>query len=65
MRADAGLTVYVIGSKRAMANAGPIPGRTPTRVPRNVPRSPKPRLLRVSALAKPSIKELKLLIRDP
>jgi hypothetical protein len=65
MSADAGLTVYVIGSKSAIARAGPIPGRTPTRVPRKVPSNPKPRLLRVRALANPSISELKLLIRDP
>ena len=53
MRAEAGLTVYVIGNKSAIASAGPIPGRTPTRVPRKVPSNPKPRLVRVSALAKP------------
>jgi hypothetical protein len=65
MRADAGLTVYVIGSRSAMASAGPMPGRTPTRVPRKVPSKPKPKLLRVRALAKPSISELTLSIRAP
>lgn len=33
MSAEAGLTVYVIGNRSAIANAGPIPGSTPTRVP--------------------------------
>jgi hypothetical protein len=61
--ADAGLTVYVIGSNNAIASAGPMPGSTPTSVPRNVPSKPKPRLLSVSALAKPSKREFRLLIR--
>jgi hypothetical protein len=65
INADAGLTVYVIGRSKAIARAGPIPGSTPTSVPRKVPSKPKPKLLKVSALANPSINELKLFIKAP
>jgi hypothetical protein len=65
MSADDGLTVYVIGSKSAMASAGPIPGRTPTSVPSKVPRSPNPKFVSVRALAKPSISEFTLFIAAP
>jgi hypothetical protein len=53
IRAEAGLTVYVIGKSKAIAKAGPMPGRTPTSVPRTVPSNPNIRLLRVRAPAKP------------
>ena len=43
----------VIGSNKAMASAGPIPGNTPTSVPRNVPRSPNKIFIGVIADAKP------------
>jgi hypothetical protein len=65
MSADAGLTVYVIGKSSAIASAGPIPGRTPTSVPRNVPSNPKPKFVKVSALAKPSIRDCTLFITLP
>ena len=65
MRADDGATVYVIGSKSAIASAGPIPGSTPTSVPSRVPRSPKAKLVRVRALAKPSRSEFTLFIAAP
>ena len=65
IKADDGATVYVIGSRSAIASAGPIPGRTPTSVPSKVPRSPKPKFVRVRALAKPSRSEFTLLIAAP
>jgi hypothetical protein len=65
IRADDGATVYVIGSKSAIARAGPIPGRTPTSVPSKVPRRPKPKLVRVRALTKPSRSAFTLLIAAP
>jgi hypothetical protein len=60
--ADAGETVNVIGSSKAIASAGPIPGRTPTKVPRNVPSNPNPILTGVIAAIKPLIKESRLSI---
>jgi hypothetical protein len=65
MSADDGATVYVIGRRSAIASAGPMPGKTPTRVPSKVPRSPKPKFVRVRALAKPSISEFTLFIAAP
>jgi hypothetical protein len=53
IRAEAGLTVYVIGKSKAIANAGPMPGKTPTNVPRIVPSKPNIKLLRVRAPTKP------------
>jgi hypothetical protein len=53
INAEAGLTVYVIGKSKAIASAGPIPGKTPTNVPRIVPSRPNIKFVRVKAPAKP------------
>ena len=52
----------VTGSSKAIASAGPIPGRTPTKVPRKVPINPYIKFVAVKAVAKPSSKRLKLFI---
>jgi hypothetical protein len=54
INADVGFTVIVIGNKRPIASAGPIPGKTPTRVPRKVPSRPNIKLVGVKAVWKPS-----------
>ena len=65
INAEAGLTVYVIGKSNAIANAGPIPGKTPTSVPSMVPSKPNNKFVRVSAPAKPVSNDSILLIRVP
>jgi hypothetical protein len=62
MRADVGFTDNVTGSSKAIARAGPIPGKTPTRVPKNVPSNPYMRFCADRALEKPSSKRLRLSI---
>jgi hypothetical protein len=62
MSADAGSTDIVIGRRRAIASAGPMPGRTPTRVPRKVPARPYIKLVAVKAVAKPSRSKFRLFI---
>ena len=63
INAEAGLTEYVIGRSKAIAKAGPIPGRTPTKVPRIVPINPNIRLFSVNALAKPFKRDSMLLMK--
>lgn len=53
----------VTGNKSAIASAGPMPGNTPTKVPRKVPISPYIKFVKVRAVANPSSKRLKLLIK--
>ncbi len=62
IKACAGATVKVIGKSKAMASAGPMPGKTPTKVPNKVPRSPKKIFIGVIAEANPLNKDSKLLI---
>ena len=62
MSAEVGLAESVTGSSKAMANAGPIPGKTPTSVPKNVPSKPYIRFCAESALENPSSNRLRLSI---
>jgi hypothetical protein len=48
----------VSGSRRATAMAGPMPGRTPMAVPSSTPSRAKARFVGVSAVPKPSTREL-------
>ena len=58
MNAWVGSSVYVSGSSSAMVIAGPMPGSTPIAVPSSTPRNAYSRLIGVSAVANPSMREL-------
>src|SRR6185369_1749663 len=59
-------TFAVIGSSIATATAGPMPGSTPTAVPSTQPMNAHIRLPKVSAVAKPCRRELKMsMASDP
>src|SRR5690606_13442841 len=59
MNAPVGSSPYVTGSSRATAMAGPMPGRTPIAVPSSTPTAAHIRLTGVSAVPKPSMREVR------
>ncbi|CAM5581624.1 hypothetical protein SCALM49S_03080 [Streptomyces californicus] len=59
MNAPVGSSPYVTGSSSATAIAGPIPGSTPIAVPRRTPMAAQSRFIGVSAVPKPSMRELR------
>ena len=58
MKAPVGSSLAVTGSSSAMVSAGPMPGRMPISVPSVTPTSDHNRLIGVSAVAKPSMREV-------
>src|SRR2546423_4369269 len=59
MNAPVGSSPYVTGSSSATAIAGPMPGSTPIAVPSSTPTAAHSRLTGVSAVPKPSIREVR------